>query len=151
MTVEAFWNSFLKETGRDNDTTYIDCFHFELTEQLANELLHLVLIGQKQATASSLWGYEIEGDKIPEVGDLYIITNWDGEPKCVIETTNVTILPYKDVTYDICKREGEDDSLESWRWGHEAFFRSEGEELGYNFTEEMPVIFEDFHVIYKLD
>ena len=149
MNVNEFWENFLKETNRGRDTSYIDCFHFELTEKWANELLRLVLIGQKQATSSSLLAYQIEGDRIPEPGDLSIVTDWDGVPRCVIETTNVTILPFKDITYDICRREGEDDSLESWRKGHIGFFTSEGKELGYTFTEDMPVIFEDFRVIYK--
>lgn len=149
MNIDKFWQDFLEKTNKDKDTQYIDCFHFELTEELANELLRLVLIGQKKATSSSLWAYKNEGDRIPEKGDLSIVTNWDGIPRCVIETTNVTILPFKDITYDICKREGEDDSLKSWREGHINFFTSEGKELGYTFTEEMPVIFEDFKVVFK--
>ena len=101
-----------------------------MTEYWANELLRLVLEVVKKATSSSLWGYEIEGDPIPKKGELSIITDWDGNPKCVIETTDVTILPFKDITYDICKREGEDDSLESWRRGHIDFFTEEGERIG---------------------
>ena len=54
MGIEEFWSKFLQETNREQNTKYIDCFHFELTEKLANELLELVLIGQKKATASSL-------------------------------------------------------------------------------------------------
>jgi uncharacterized protein YhfF len=52
------------------------------------------------------------------------------------------------MTYDICKREGEDDTLESWQKGHRHFFTEEGKELGYVFSESMPVIFEDFKVVY---
>lgn len=70
-------------------------------------------------------------------------------PKGVIETTNVRILPFKDITYDICRLEGEDDSLESWRRGHISFFKEEGKELGYKFSEEMPVVFEEFEVVYQ--
>ncbi|WP_273324222.1 ASCH domain-containing protein [Vallitalea guaymasensis] len=109
-----------------------------------------MLIGQKQATASSLWGYEIEGEHVPEVGDLSIVTDWEGVPRCVIETTQVTIIPFSDITYDICKREGEDDTLESWREGHIRFFNKEGKELGYEFKDDMPVIFEDFEVVYQV-
>ena len=146
---EQFWADFLRDTGRAPDTKYTACFHFEMTEYWANELLRLVIDGVKKATSSSLWGYEIEGDPIPKKGELSIITDWDGNPKCVIETTDVTILPFKDITYDICKREGEDDSLESWRRGHIDFFTEEGKELGYEFSEDMPVIFEGFKVVYK--
>ncbi|QVK17379.1 ASCH domain-containing protein [Mycoplasmatota bacterium] len=148
--IEMFWKSFLRETSRDKTTKYLDVFHFELTEKWVNELLHLVLIGQKKATASSLWGYEIEGARVPEVGDLSIVTDWEGVPRCVIETIAVTILPFSDITYDLCKREGEDDTLESWRKGHIRFFKEEGNELGYEFSDDMPVIFEDFEVIYQV-
>ena len=68
--IDIFWRGFLKETSRDETTKYLDVFHFELTEKWANELLRLVLIGQKKATASSLWAYEIEGDRVHKVGDL---------------------------------------------------------------------------------
>jgi uncharacterized protein YhfF len=147
--IDNFWNEFLLETKRRVDTTYLEAFHFELTEYWANELLRLVLIGQKSATASSLLAYQINGENIPTVGSFSIITDWDGNPKCVIETVAVSIIPYKEITYDICKREGEDDTLESWQEGHIKFFKAEGQELGYEFTEDMPVVFEDFKVVYK--
>lgn len=134
---------------RDKDNKYTDCFHFELTEKWANELLRLVLIGQKQATSSSLLAYQVVGDRIPQLGDLSIVTDWQGIPKCVIETTNVMIIPFKDITFDICKLEGEDDNLESWRKGHINFFSREGKELGYTFTEDMPVVFENFKMIFS--
>lgn len=133
---------------KDSSTKYIDCFHFELSEKLANELLALVLSGTKQATASSLLAYEIEGSRIPQIGDYSIVTDWEGNPRCVIETTAVTILPFNEITFDICKREGEDDTLESWQKGHRRFFTEDGKELGYEFSENMPVIFEDFKVVF---
>lgn len=148
--VDMFWNMFLKKMGRSETTKYLDIFHFELTEKWANELLRLVLTGQKKATASSLWGYELEGEEIPKVGDLSIVTDWEGVPRCVIETTEVIVIPFSDITYDICKREGEDDTLESWRAGHIRFFEEEGNELGYEFSDDMPVIFEDFEVVYQV-
>ena len=33
---------------------------------------------------------------------------------------------------------------------HRRFFQTEGQEQGYAFTEDMPVLFEDFQVIYRL-
>ena len=37
--------------------------------------------------------------------------------------------------------------LESWRKNHEKFFKEEGRLLGYEFSEDMPVIFEEFEVV----
>ena len=128
----------------------LEKWHFELTEGACNYLLDLVLKGQKKATASSVLGYRIEGEEIPKEGNLSVITDWDGNPRCVIKTTRVRIIPYKDITFDIAKLEGEDDTLESWRKNHEKFFTEEGKELGYKFSEEMEVIFEEFEVIERL-
>ncbi|TNF07621.1 MAG: ASCH domain-containing protein [Bacillota bacterium] len=149
--INQFWNEFLITTGRDKTLKYQEYYHFELTEYWANELLRLVLIGQKQATASSYEAFILENERLPQVGDLCIITDFHGNPKCVVETTQITILPFNELTYDIVKREGEDENLESWRKGHEKFFRAEGKEIGYAFSEDMKVVFEDFKVIYKID
>lgn len=149
MMIEDFWHRFLIEKRLSPDNTYFDCFHFELTEKWAEELLRLVLIGKKKATASSLYAFEKENLRLPEVGDFSIVTNWAGEPKCVIQTSKVRILPFREMTYDICKLEGEDDTLESWQRGHQRFFTEEGKELGYEFTEDLPVVFEEFEVVYQ--
>ena len=125
----------------------LEKWHFELTEGACNYLLDLVLKGKKKATASSKIGYQIEGDEIPKEGDMSVITVWEGTPRCVIRTTRVRIIPYKDITFDIAKLEGEDDNLESWRRNHESFFREEGKELGYQFSEDMEVIFEEFELV----
>lgn len=150
MKIDAFWKQFLTANGLDEHTKYMSCFHFELSEYWANELLRLVLIGQKKATSSSLWGYEIEGEEIPQEGDCNIVTDWEGNPRCVIQTTKVSVIPFKEMTYEICRLEGEDENLESWRKGHLSFFQKEGKDLGYTFSEEMPVIFEEFEVVYQV-
>lgn len=149
MTVDEYWARFLDEKGLDKSTEYVSDFYFDLTEENANYLLGLVLCGKKRATASSIYAFTIDGDKMPEPDDYNIVTDWDGNPRCIIRTTAVTRLPFKDITFDICKREGEDDTLESWQNGHRWFFTEEGKELGYEFDESMEVVFEDFEVVYQ--
>lgn len=147
--IEQFFLSFIHEHKLDPKTTYVSSFHFELNEYLANELLRLVLIGQKRATASSYLSFELSGEKLPKVGDYHIITDFNGVPRCVIQTTHITIMPFKDLTFDIVKREGEDVDLLSWRRGHEKFFTAEGKLLGYTFSDNMLVVFEDFKVVFQ--
>ena len=149
MTVDAFWQDFLRQTGRDADTPLLEAFHFDMTERWANELLALVLAGKKRATASSVLSYEKSGEPRPRPGDLSVVTDWAGEPKCVIETRAVTVLPFREITFDICRREGEDECLETWQAGHRRFFTAEGREMGYAFSEDMPILFEDFEVVWQ--
>ena len=146
MEIAQFWQAFLEQTERSTDTAYLECFHFDNNERSANELLALVLSGKKRATASSLYAYP-EGEH-PKPGNLSIVTDWDGNPRCVIETRNVQILPFREMTFEICSREGEDECLETWQAGHKRFFTQDGEEMGYLFSEDMPVVFEDFEVVY---
>lgn len=129
------------------DITNMEHWHFEMTERAANFLLALVLSGKKRATSSSFLGYEIDGTPLPKSGERSVITYWDGTPGCIIETKNVRIIPYREITYDLAKLEGEDETLESWQDTHSRFFTEEGKELGYRFTEDMPVVFEEFEVI----
>ena len=126
-----------------------EAFHFELTQTLADSQLKLVLDNIKRATASSLYAYEIQQERLPQVNDFNILTDWAGTPFCVIKTTAVTILPFHKITFALCMREGEDDTLESWQKTHRAFFTKEGNALGYSFCEDMPVVFEDFEVVYR--
>ena len=125
----------------------LEKWHFELTEKACNELLDLVLQGKKRATSSSLASFRAEGTAAPEEGELSVITDWDGHPCCVIRTTKVRVIPYKDIPFGLARLEGEDDTLASWRKNHEAFFREEGKSLGYSFSEDMEVVFEEFEVV----
>ncbi len=146
--IEAFWARFKEHTQQPN-AKYLSDFHFELNEKLANELLELVLIGQKKATSSSLNAYILENEPLPKEGDLHIVTDFYGNPRCVIKTTAITILPFNEMTYDICKREGEDDTLESWQKGHIRFFKEEAKAKNASFSMDMPIVFEDFEVVYQ--
>jgi processive 1,2-diacylglycerol beta-glucosyltransferase len=149
LGVQQYWARFLKANRLDPETKYYDVMYFGRTQELADNLLKLVLDGRKTATTSCVGAYEAENLPMPVPGDYTIVTDWHGIPQCVVRTTDVTIMPFRAMTYDICKREGEDDNLESWQLGHRKFFAMEAEELGFGFDEEMPVLFEDFELVWK--
>lgn len=149
MTIQKYWDRYLLANNLDPKTKYYEAMYFGMTKELANSLLEMVLSGQKKATASSLWAFEAESHELPKVGDLSIVTDWEGTPYCIMKTTAIIIIPFNEMTYDICKREGEDENLESWRENHGKHFALEGEALGYEFSEEMPVVFEDFEIVWK--
>lgn len=81
----------------------------------ADELLALVLAGIKSATASSLWAYEAEGEPLPTAGDLSILLDGRGEPRAVIRSTDVHVVPFRGVDAEHAHAEGEGDrSLAHW-------------------------------------
>ena len=148
MRIKEFWEEYRKINGEDNK--YKEAYYFCDNKEDADELAELVLSGKKRATASNYVYYEHEGEKLPEVGDLNIITDFEGNPKCVIETVNVEIMKFKDVPLEFAMREGEGDStLEYWKEGHKNFFSRELESMGMKFTEDVLVVCESFDVVYK--
>jgi uncharacterized protein YhfF len=146
---DRFWNEFLKNTGRDPDLKYFEAFCFGSSPASADSLLKLVLSGKKQATSSSVLYYEAINRRMPEPGDLSIVTDWAGTPFCVIETTATEVVPFSKIDFDMCKREGEDDTLDSWRENHVDFFTTDGKKEGYEFSADMLVVFEDFKIVYR--
>ncbi len=147
--IDDFWQAFLQQAGLPMDTPCYDVFCFGCGEISANSLLDLVLSGQKRATTSCLLAFRAAGMAAPQAGSFSIVTDFQGQPRCVIETKATVALLFREMTFDVCVREGEDTSLASWRRNHEKFFREEGAALGYNFSEDMPILFEDFEVVYR--
>ncbi|MGW2094123.1 ASCH domain-containing protein [Promicromonospora sukumoe] len=116
--------------------------------ELAESLLSAVLAGDKTATSSALWDYDDEGAPLPVVGELSILLDGDRHPRALIRTTSVETTTFDEVDDDFAAAEGEDDrTLESWRAGHEAYFRRTLGE-GREFSEDMPIVCERFELLY---
>ncbi len=148
--LSAFWNEFAKATGGADEERFYEAFFFGDSEEMANELAELVLQGTKRATAGALWAYEAEGQELPQPGDLSVVTDWSGQPLCVIETQLVEVVPFCQVTAEFAATEGEGDgSLAFWQRVHREFFSRECAAAGRDFTESMQVVCERFAVRYR--
>ena len=114
-------------------------FSFGNTPELADDLLRLVIAGQKTATCCAFDA----ASPISAVGDRQIVLDGAGRRTCVIEITEVTITLFDQVTANFAYLEGEGDrSLQHWRTVHEAYFRCEGK-----FMPDMPLLCETFRVV----
>lgn len=152
-SVEAMWSALTDARPDlvDEATTY-SAWHFCDNESDANELADLVLAGTKRATAGLLWSYEAEGEPIPTVGDLSVITDWEGQARCVIRTTAVEIVPFGAVTPEFAAIEGEGDgSLEYWRGAHQAAFTRELADSHLTLEPGSLVVCECFDVVFGLE
>lgn len=147
--VRPFWDAFQTEIGFDASERFYEAFHFADNENHANELAQLVLSGTKRATASLLWTYEASNKPLPKAGDLSVVTDWQSNPLCVIESTEVAVTPYDEVTERFAATEGEGDkTLRFWREVHWLYFGRECQRLGKEPSQKMPVVCEEFRVLY---
>lgn len=148
--VQDFWKAFVAQSGSVGDERFYEVFAFGDSKELANSLADLVLRGIKRATAGSLWAFELESKALPKPGDLSVVTDWDGNPLCVIETISVEVVPFEEVSAEFAATEGEGDgSLAFWRQGHTSYFSRECARIGRTFSATMPVVCEEFKVIFK--
>lgn len=144
MNAQDMWKLFKTSCSTQSDE--YDAWQFGAAPDL---LAQLVLSGKKTATASAHPLYALEGEPLPEAGQYSVILNSASEAVCIIRTTRVTVVPYREITADHAFKEGEGDrSLDDWRAVHEAFFTKELSACGLTFDESMPVVCEEFEVVY---
>ncbi|MEF8973583.1 MAG: ASCH domain-containing protein [Haloarcula sp.] len=117
--------------------------------ELADTLADLVYVGEKTATAEAKWTFEANGEPLPEPGDHWVVLDGSGEPRCVIRTTTVEVVPFVDVGPEHAAAEGEGDgSLAYWRLSHVRYYRRTLPD-GRSFDRELPVVCERFEVVYR--
>jgi uncharacterized protein YhfF len=105
---------------------------------LADELLELVLNGVKTATCSTE-----DEPNTSTPGELWIVLDGSGAPRCVIETLEVTYRRFGDVDAPFAYEEGEGDrSLAYWRDAHRRYFGRQGK-----FSEDMMLMCERFRLV----
>ena len=150
MTIlDEYWNKFLKETNRSADDKCAGDLNFEAKGFVSDELIALVLSGKKTAFFTSWATYAIDKEPLPISGELYIVVDRANNPRCVIETESVNIVPFNEVTWPMAQREGEDESLEVWKEKKQEYLDDEGAILGFEFTPDIKLVYQTFRVIYK--
>jgi uncharacterized protein YhfF len=150
LSVIPFWTRFVATRNHDPSSRFYEAFHFDDNAKSADELADLVLSGRKRATAALVWEFDERDKPIPKPGDLSIVTRFSGEPVCVIETARVQVVPFNEVTARFAATEGEGDgTLEYWRQVHTAYFGRECKRLGREFSADMPIVCEEFEVIFR--
>ena len=148
-TLAEFWDGARRALDLPATAPMPEAWSFGDSPEMADELLALVLAGTKTATAGSLWEHEAEDEPLPAVGELSIVLDGAGSPACVVETTDVSVLPMSEVDGDHARDEGEGDrTLESWRQAHERFFRRFLPTIGLEFAPDMPLVLERFVLRY---
>lgn len=145
MTAAELWNGFCAETNIKDQRCEAWAFG-----GAPDELAALVLSGEKTATASAFPLYELTHTELPRKNAYSVILNARDEAVCIIRTTKVYVVPFCEASPDHAYKEGEGDkSLEHWRTVHRAFFTACMEENGLVFDDTMPVVCEEFEVVYK--
>lgn len=149
---QAYLDQYLASLPADVVQRYtsFSADYFCADEYNANLCADLIARGEKRASCSMEYWYRHEGELMPQVGHLQVVTDWNGNPICIIEITSVSRCQYSEVTAEFAAEEGEGDkSLKWWQDAHWRFFSRECDELGIEPTLDMMLVLERFQVVYK--
>jgi uncharacterized protein YhfF len=148
--LKQYWSDF-ERRWQDHYPTkphLYEAFRFGNTETSANGLAALVVSGHKTATSDLLWTLEMNHKALVRVGDFSIVTDWDEKPVCLIQTTEVRVLPFEQIDAQFAYDYGEGArTLEWWKREMWRYYDGECKQIGREATSDMPLVCERFRVI----
>jgi uncharacterized protein YhfF len=150
--VERYWEQFLASlpAGARGPSGYEDTAAFGLSWDDAREIAPLVRNGTKTASGGLVWSSEVDGTPGSRPGDLWIVIAGPDEPVCIIETTDVRIIPYDEVPEEYAWEGGEGDrSLLDWRRIYWKYIVSECKRIGHEPNPKAPLAMNRFRVVYS--
>jgi uncharacterized protein YhfF len=148
---EQFWQDYLASSSAiraHRNKNMPEAWNFGNTAEMADELGQLVLAGIKTATCALVTDFE--NGKIPQAGELSIVLDGQGNPLCLIETTEVELKPFNQVDEKFAFDEGEGDrTIEYWRKVHQDYFARQCQEKGEMWDENRMLMCERFRLLFN--
>ncbi len=146
--VKEFWRKFCEASGTNPETPF-QVWFFGNSSEMARELAELVIAGKKSATASLAAVNELTPEIAPVADGFSVVTDFEGNPLGVIQTTEIRHLPIMEVDAQFAFDEGEgDQSLEYWRDVHWRYFTKEAAELDLEFNGKSLICCERFRLLF---
>lgn len=151
---ERLWRAYLAAVQHDHSDTLdpsvtYTAERFGDSPQLADELADLIAAGTKTATCSALAQWDAEVEPLSRPGVFTVVLDGHDHPRCVIETTEVTLRRFIDVDARFAYEEGEGErTLASWRRDHWAYFTRALAPAGQEPTEDMVLVCERFRLVF---
>lgn len=143
------WNAYLDTDPEVDRATPYQVWYFGNGSEMAAQLAGLVVAGVKTATASLSSLNDLKPEDAPVDGGYSVITTYEGDPVCIIRTTEIRHIQFDLVDASFAFDEGEDDrTLESWRRRHWDYFSREAAQHGLEFDGRSMICCERFRLLY---
>lgn len=146
-TVDAFWQEFRRAKGVPEQD--YDAVRFGSSPEMGDELLALVLSGQKRATACLLRDIETGGETMARVGGHVVVLDGADRPRAIWRTRTVDVKPLNQVDDAFAWDEGEGDRTRAdWLAMHVRYFERRANVEGFDFDDSMKAVFERFTIVW---
>lgn len=144
-----YWKNFQDKNPEYQAINQPSSFYFCDNKKDADKCAELVVMKIKQASSPSVWWFKKYNETFPKIGDIAIVTNWNGDAKAIIRTTKVELVEFRKITPQYAYIEGEGDrSLDYWKKVHWDYYKREMEKFQEYPNEEMEIVCEYFETIW---
>jgi uncharacterized protein YhfF len=131
------------------DLSHVKSRGFGRTEEISKTLVALVASGQKTGTFALQCEFERDPTAEPKLGDLFLVHDFSGEPKLLYRVTAVETVPFTGINHAHVQVEGPNArDVGIWRKIHWPYWSAMLREMGREPSEDMPVVFHRFAVLY---
>ena len=145
---QDFWGAFLEQTGRPETTVMTDVTYFGGSEEESVTILEQLLSGEKTAVGHCIPAYLAAKRRMPRIGDYTMVTDFYGNPCCILLTSDVTIAPMPEIPENLRRRECPELTPEQWLTRKQAESRDLAGRLKFHYNEEIPLLMETVEMVF---
>ena len=146
--VERFWQEARLKHKIVRNVYHARTFSDPVLSTKIDEITELCRQGKKRGTAHL--ALDFETNEIPRrgPGDYLVVLDRHNAPVRLARMIKVEVTPYRDVSEEFARREGEGDlSLAYWRQAHEGYFKRQLAAWGREWRDDLPVVCESFDLL----
>jgi len=142
---DSFFRAFKADSGAAAETYHLVALGED--EATSDEQLQLVRLGIARATAAPAGDFGASVP-LPKVGDHAIILDGRDNPRCVWQTTEVTVKPFGGVDDAFARDAGALAGREAWLIEKRGIFARRAEAEGFAFSDETDMAFLRFSIVW---
>lgn len=147
--LDRFWDEARAKSGAHDLPDDYRVRRIGADASTTRAILDHIRNGDKTGTVSVPWAVERSGEPRTDVGDAIILIDFDGTPSILVRIEAVDVVAYGDISEKQTALDGPRvRALDVWKAVHVGYFNQLLEPWGLCVTDETPIAFERFDVVY---
>lgn len=145
-----FWQVFLEETGTPDTTVLQNYTYFGSSEEESVAALEQLLSGERTAISHCIPAFLVKKQRMPRIGDYTMVTDFYGNPCCILNTVDVTIAPLPEISEELISRDCPGLTREAWLLQKKDEYTALAKQGGFHYHDELPVLMEHVKLVYPV-
>lgn len=145
-SAQRLWENFIKENDELREYPY-HIWKFADDSEYRKNIIARIFDGEVCGESYSVNFFEANSQPLPEIGTYNIVCDMTGQAYFIVKTVAVIPCCFGQVTPALARMEG-CSSVQQWRRFNERKYRGLCDRMEAVFSEELPLIFERFEIVY---